>query len=371
MRRRPPLAASSLAAFLVLTGCVTSRPATEVKFDPEVITGDPALEKLNDEELFATGSAKFAANELDEAIRHFDRLASSFPQSKHFRAALFQSGLALQKQQKWEPAYERFRVLADPARGTGDAVDAAFRAAESLYHLDRFAEAVALLTPMVERGDLPVARRIEAQVQQGVCLLELGRRDESEQALRAALASYEKLPDRSDVPDYFPGQAQFFLGELYRLGYGEIQLDGAKGVDQLATDLEHKAQLLLSAQGHYLRAIRIGNGYWATAAGQRIGSMYEDLYDHMLASNPPPELEAEAAEVYREELRKRVRVLITKAIAVYEQTLEAAERVGTSGPFIESTRERLKKMKERLVADAENAETSAVIPPAAVPGSHG
>lgn len=358
----------STALLLSLAGCATSRPRQEVAFDPEVITGDPALEGLNDEELFATGSAKFAANELNAAIRYFDRLASSFPDSRHREAALFNAGLAFQKQQRWEEAHLRFQPVADPAAPPGDRLEAAFRAAEALYHLDRFAEAAGLLHTLAARTDLPVGRQLEAQVQEGVCLVESGRREEAETTLRSAVEKYDRLADKSEVNDYFPGQAQFFLGELYRLGYQTVVLDGAKGVDALAEDLEHKAQLLLSAQGHYLRAIRIGNGYWATAAGQRIGNLYEDLYEHILASSPPPELNPEEAGEYRLELRKKVRVLITKAIAVYEQTLEAAERVGTSGPFIENTRESLKKMKERLVHDAEAAETSARVGPSS-PGA--
>jgi len=279
-------------------------------------------------------------------------------------SARYKAGLAFLRQEKWEQALERFSPVADPRAAPGDALEAAFRSAEALYHLDRFADAGLLLHTLSRRGDLPLSRQLEARVQEGVCLVESGRRQEAETLLREAVERYEGLGDRSEVNDYFPAQAQFFLGELYRLGYQEVVLEGAKGVDALAEDLEHKAQLLLSAQGHYLRAIRIGNGYWATAAGQRIGNLYEDLYEHILASSPPPELNPEEADLYRDELRKRVRVLITKAITVYEQTLEAAERVGSSGPFIESTRQSLEKMKRRLIDDAEAANSSAVLPPA-------
>lgn len=363
-RRHNALSLIALAA-LVATGCA-HRPRQEVAFDPVVITGDPALEKLNDEELLAEGTAKAAANEHAEAIRYFDRLAVMFPHSPHRQTAFYRSGVAHAQLQRWEEAYQRFDQIADP-KGAGDALDAAFRAAEALYHLDRFADAAALLRKITAREDLTVGRRLEAQVQLGVCEVELGALDEAERTLRAAVDRYEALGDRSEVNDYFPAQAQFFLGEIYRLNYAKVVLDGARGVDQLAEDLELKSKLLLSAQGHYLRTIRLGNGYWATAAGSRIGALYEDLYDHMLASRPPPELAEEEADVYRDELKKRVRVLITKAIVVYEQTLEAAERIGTSGPFIEKTRESLQKMKDRLVADAESTESSAAVAPSSAP----
>src|SRR5208282_6228938 len=64
------------------------------------------------------------------------------------------------------------------------------------------------------------------------------------------------------------------------------------------------------------------------------------------------ELKDEEARIYRQELRKRVRVLLTKAITVYESTLAAAERLGSSGPFVDRAREELERMKQLLLADA-------------------
>jgi hypothetical protein len=170
------------------------------------------------------------------------------------------------------------------------------------------------------------------------------------------LTLYQDAPDKDVLDDYFPAQAQFFLGEIFRLHYESITLDANKSVDELAKDLEYKAELLLSSQGHYLRAIRIGNGYWATAAGAQIGGLYENLYDHMVNAEAPRELNSEEAELYKHELRKKIRVLLTKAITVYERTLEAAERIGAQSPFVEKTRESLKRMKDLLLADAKAEE---------------
>ena len=123
--------------------------------------------------------------------------------------------------------------------------------------------------------------------------------------------------------------------------------------DELSRTLEYKAELLLSAQGHYLRAIKIGNGYWATAAGERIGNLYEVLHRQMLDSPTPKELNAEESEVYRQELRRRIKILLTKAIGVYETTVATAERIGTNGPFVARARESLERMKQLLLAEAD------------------
>lgn len=353
-----------LAAVTTLLGCVTPRATALnaghekriVEFDPVVVTGDLELEKLNAEELFAGGEAAYAANEFARAARYFGRLADAFPDSPHRRAALYNAGLSLEKVQRWDEAAARFSDLADAAHGSGDALDAAFRLAEADYHRQRYADAVKTLTTIATRADLGLNRRLEAMVQQGICELESGKPDVAEATLRKALTTWGELHDKDEVDDYFPAQAEFFLGEIYRLHYEDVKLDPDRTADQLANDLEYKAELLLSAQGHYLRAIRIGNGYWATAAGAQIGGLYENLYQQMVNSPSPKELNSEEAGVYRQELKKKIRVLITKAISIYERTLEAAERIGSQNPFVEKTRESLKKMKELLVADGDTDE---------------
>lgn len=350
---------------LAVTGCKTTGsaaradngqgtpPKQEIQFDPVTVTADLELDKLNDEELFAGGTSAFAANDFKQAARYFGRLADFYPDSKHRRAALYNAGLAHQRLKEWEEAEHRFSELADAKQGTGDALDAAFRVAETQYQLERYDEAAALLTVIAQRADLPLNKRVEAQVQQGICQLEAGRSEEAEKTLRKAISTYEGLADKDEVDDYFPAQAHFFIGEIYRLHYDEVKLDPAKGSDKLAEDLNYKAELLLSAQGHYLRSIRVGNGYWATAAGAQIGALYEDLYHHMVNSPAPAELDANEAQVYRQELRKKIRVLLTKSINIYERTLETAERIGSQSAFVDRTRESLAKVKALLLADAD------------------
>ncbi len=126
-----------LLVAVAVTGCVHVRSkdtlptnGQEVKFDEVVILGDLELEKLNDEELFAQGTSFYAAEDFTQAARYFGRICDFHPQSKHLRPALYNAGLALEKLKAWEDAWVRFSVLSDPAKGTGDALDASFRVAE-------------------------------------------------------------------------------------------------------------------------------------------------------------------------------------------------------------------------------------------------
>ncbi len=201
-------------------------------------------------------------------------------------------------------------------------------------------------------------------MQQGICELETGEDEHAEQTLRSALDDYQAFAEPTEDDTRVAAQGQFFLGEIYRLRYAEVALDPNLGAEALSRDLELKAQLLLSAQGHYLRAIKLGNGYWATASGNQIGDLYQDLYQRLLSAPPPKELDEEEAALYSQELRRKVRVLLSKAINVYERTLEAAERIGSSGPFIDRTRESLQRMKDLMVAETRADDESDPAPPA-------
>jgi len=343
-----------VAVAVLAAGCQSTsgvRPEPMV-FEPALIQGDLEFERLNDEELFAVGTAAFGAEDWAQAARAFDRIADFHPGSRHAAGARFNAGLSFERLEDWDEALTRYESLADPARGTGDALDATYRSATMLYLLGRHDEAAALLDVLVQREDLPTSQRLQALVERGVCEKDAGKLDVAEKTLREVLRRHEESEGTEDAPDlYFAAQAQFHLAEIYRLHFQGIRLDPSRGVAQLTQDLEEKSQLLLSAQGHYLRCIRLGHGEWATAASAQVGGLYEALWDEMSQAPPPSDLSGEEAAIYRSELRKKIRILISKSINVYERTLETAVRIGAKNPYIERTRASLERMKELLVAE--------------------
>ena len=182
-------------------------------------------------------------------------------------------------------------------------------------------------------------------MQEGVCKVEGKARGEGERLLRTAL---ELVDDETDPA--LAAQAEFWIGDIYRSYFQEAVLDPASMDEaKLGDAIESKAQFLLSAQGHYLRSIRRGDGEWATASGFRIGELYEQFHDQLVAAPLPRGLDAEQGRVYREELHKKVRVLIGKAIRIYEQTLSTAQRVGAQNPYVARTGQALERLRKLLL----------------------
>lgn len=328
-------------------------PDRTMYFEPVEIRSSPeqvAISSLNDAELWAIGQAAEATEDWTKAALHFERLADFHPNSDHRPHALHQAGLALERMKDYAGALERF-IEASRVRTEPEAKLASmFKVADSFYFLGDYGKAADALDRIAHVSGLPAVKQAETQVKRAVCLLADNQDLEAERELRRTL-SFIKEHLRDEVRDgYLPSQAQFYLAEVFRNYFLQAKLDPSTSTqEQLLADLEYKAQMLLSAQGHYLRAIRVGHAEWATASGYRIGELYQRLYEQMTNASVPTDLDAEQTAIYLEELRTRVKVLVTKAIDAYEKTLATAERVGAQNPFINETRKELERMKTLLV----------------------
>jgi hypothetical protein len=225
-------------------------------------------------------------------------------------------------------------------------------AALAEHQLGRLDEAAARLHALSQRPGLPALTRASALVQEGVCDVEKGARAEGELLLREGLEIYDQQAAKQELDPALPAQAEFWLGEAFRGSFEALRLDPSAMDEQaLGAALETKAQFLLSAQGHYLRCIRRGDGEWATAAGFRIGELYELFHDQLVGAPLPSGLTEDQRALYEGELRKKVRNLVQKAIHTYEETLSVAQRTGATSAYVSRTQAALERMRRLLLGN--------------------
>ena len=339
---RPPAAASGPGA-----------PPTIV-FPPEEVTVsklDLELEGKGEEELFALGMAAYEAKDWARAAAAFARIADRFPGSRREATALLDAGLAYRQLRAWRLALERFQALARGWEGP-DVLEASFLVAECHYELLDLPAAHAALTAIAARPDLGAAVRVRVLAQLGVVELEDGRAEQAERTLRKALATWVGLDEaeRQALDPHHAAQAQHYLGEVYREWFLAVDVDPTSaGEAQLEAALENKSTLLLRAQGHYLKAIHMGDARWAVASGIRVGELYEAFRKQLLDAPIPPELDAEHAWAYRDELRRRVRVLADKAVSAYRAALDFATRQGVNElQYLGDAQEALERLRAAL-----------------------
>jgi hypothetical protein len=334
----------ALVLALTLALACAHRPAA-----PSADSAAPAdadLVLMNDEELFAIGSAAAQAGDDARAAASFGRLADAFPSSPRAPAALRGAGLAERRLAHWRPALLRFDELV--ARGPGAAADEArFFAAECRWRLGERGEARALLDGLAARADLAPGLRLRASSERAVLDLEDGDAEGARRGLEAGLAAWGAAGEHARLDPRESAMARFYLGEALRARFLSAPLDPARGdAALLERELEEKSNLLLAAQEQYLAAMRTGDPAYGVAAGTRVGDLYGELHQQLTEAPLPPGLDPTQAAAYRSELAREVGVLSDKAVVAYEETLSAARRAGVDNDFVERAEEALARLRQ-------------------------
>lgn len=315
---------------------------------PDPLTG---LDTFDASDLLERGNQLFDAQDYDRALLVYDKLISTFPDSSLVATALYNGGLAYENLAEFDKALKRFEEIIHRFSDSSTAKDAHFRATLCLSKLGRWKEVADNFWAVRNMPGLTTMDELEARVGLGVAMFMQDDYATSEKELMSALRFYEEQSKQEYLPaQYWIGQTRFYLGEIYAREMERIPLtsdeqDGERWKDDLAKKLEDKCDLLLRAQNNFVRTIRVGHTGWATAAGYRIGSMYEHLYDVMLAVEIPPGLPQESKPYYIGALKEKIGVLVSKAIQIYERSLEMAERVGEKNEWVERTSRALERMK--------------------------
>lgn len=352
----------SLLAGALATGCATTQGQVAGRAEPEYVKMEPlvvrsapdpltGLDGYDAAQLLELGNQLYARSDFDRAVKVFERLIEQFPESELRPSALYNAGLSYEEQKDFDRALERYQTVVDTYPSSSSFRDAYFRSAFAYSKLARWKEVADTFWQIRQLEKLTTMDELEARVGTGVGLFMQDDFASAEKELMSAVRFYETKGKEEYLPaDYFVGQARFYLGEINARMMEAIKLDAPdmskKGWEEMmGKQLEDKCDLLLRAQTNFIRTIRVGHTGWATAAGYRIGSLYERLYDDMMAIPAPPELGEDARQFYLGEIRKKVGVLVSKAIKIYEQSLEMATRVGEKNEWVEKTSQSLERMK--------------------------
>lgn len=363
MQRRSQLA-FGLLSIMLGAGCATtgaSRSGPDrVHMEPVVVhaAADPltGLDGYDAKQLLDLGNDEFEKTAYDRALKFYDKLVDEFPESEHAVLALYNTGLCFERLEEHEQAALRYQRVIDEHAGSKSHKDALFRKAFMMGKLERWVEVADTFWAIRQLDGLNTMDELEARVGQGVGMFMQGDYPTAEFEFRSALNFHREKSKSEFLPaEYWVGQSRFYLGEIYAREMEQIALSAPSGdhddwVEAMGKELEKKCELLLRAQNNFIRAIRVGHHGWATAAGYRIGSLYERLHDDMVKVPVPPDLTEEQREIYRHEVKERVRVLVMKAMKVYQMSLEMAERVGQKNEWVDKTTASLERMKALYLA---------------------
>lgn len=309
------------------------------------------IESFDAADLFDQGSKALSEKRHADAIAAYERLLREFPDTRHTRAALYNCGLAYQGQKDWANAIARFKSLAETHAESSDAKDALFQMGATYAEMGNWPSSIEVLVRVLERKDLSADDRLEALGRRGYAQLQLSDLDAAERTFRSALGFFKQIETEERLEtDFYLALAHYHLGQISHSRFRAIKLRLPDV--QMSADLDEKARLLLTAQRQYIDTIKLGNPEWASASGFQIASLYEELYDAFAHAPVPPDLTRpdakEKRELYFEELRKKIRVLLEKSVRTHEANLLMMERLGVRNEWRDKSKLAYAKMQRLL-----------------------
>jgi TolA-binding protein len=333
-----------------------SAPVEHLEMDPikiAAVRGPDGvhLETYDVTELFEQAGAALSEKRFDDAVRDYDRVLKEFSDSRYAKAALYNCGLAYQGKKDWPAAIARFQQLVTQYEGSSDAKDAQFQLGASYAEMGNWPTSATIFAQILERKDLTADDKIEALARRGFAQFQLKDLDTAERTFSSALYYFRSIEKEERLQtDFYLGLVRYHLGEIPHERFRQIPLRLPE--KQMAVDMENKAHELLVAQRLYIETIKLGNPQWASASGYQIGSLYEEFYDAFIHAPIPPELIGEAnvekREVYYDELRKKIRILLEKSLKTHEQNLLMLERLGVQNEWRDKSKLAFAKLQKML-----------------------
>ena len=307
------------------------------------------LKSYDDKTLFDLAIEVSQEEDRPRARAIYVRLLGEFPKSSLRMSALFNLGLLYEADSLFQEAREQYLQVIDepdpydePNRQTW--VDAYFRWAVCAAEMEDWGDVVKAFEILLAQPGLSDLEQLEAGVGLGVGHQNLRDFEAAELAFQEVLSWYREMKRYGYFNDQgFVAEAAFRLGQISAEKFDLVVLRFPQ--DILKKSLEVKCAFLLQAQDRYLKALRYGDIKTAALVGLGIGDMYEKLHAMVVELKAPDELTLEQKDVYEEVVAERVRILVKKALYVYERSLLVGRRDPAAEPWVKELEDSVARLR--------------------------
>ena len=352
--------------FFCATGCAKNphitMPEEYIRGSPLVETPvseredeDVTLERLDPADHFRRAAAAYNIGAMREALSHFLAVVIRHPESPDFSESAYRSGVVYEKFSRYEKALDYYRRALDVDTSPARVRDLRFRILGCLFMMKDTAGQQEQVDILEKSTGLNDDDMLELHVRESVLIFQRDGAEKAAPRLEDAYKEWERGWNSQRVlNNYFGAMAAFYLGEVERERSRTVILQLPS--EKVMEGLNVKARHLLEAQDKYVRCIKTNNIYWATAAGYRVGELYENLYDDFLGAPHPENQTAEQKEVYDCILAKRITVLMHKAIRIWDDAVRMGTRLRVDNEWTKRTHEKLEVIKARYLKMTERCE---------------
>ncbi|MFH1808428.1 MAG: tetratricopeptide repeat protein [Pseudomonadota bacterium] len=306
---------------------------------------------LADKSLFLVALKSEQAFDFDKAIDKYLRLVKDYPKSTDRANALFNAALALENTQQYERAAREYERYASMFSDREDAPETFYRAAIVHEKREDKAAMVSTLFKFIQKyrkdarqGD----RVVEALGKIATYYDEAGKDSDATKYYESAVKEFAA---RGLAPatraGYFAAKARFALieKELKRYETIKIEGDGKNQQKQLAL----KAERLKKVEDQYRTVLDYKQIEWSLASLYRMGFLYENLAETMVAADCPKDIKRlgqEYCDEYKVLLEDKAAELEQKIVPAYELAYNEAIKAKVINEWTKRTLEGLNKYRK-------------------------
>jgi tetratricopeptide (TPR) repeat protein len=274
---------------------------------------------------------------LDEAIARrlhgdirgtLDRLDYLFglgPELPERADVLYQLGVAFEVQDSFDEAIGWYDLLLSDFPGDPLCQDGWFRRALCLEYLGHHDQALESLGHIRTEGGLDYHDRLTLDLQRGISLVRGGKAARGMKILDTTLVATKD----SDAVPYLRAKGYVTRARYWMEEADRYPLDGRQR--RQARHLAERAELFNRAEMDVAAAIRLKEPEWILEGLLVLGQGLLRLHDDLLAAPPPKHLTDDQEAIYRQEIEKKARVLLTKAWRYLDEGLQVASTLQYEG----------------------------------------
>ena len=306
--------------------------------------------------LFDAASSYFRGGYHDEAIGSYQKMVSLYPNSEYCPDAYYNMALSREELDSHHAAAKDFETLTERYPDYENRMDALLYALEDYRRTDDPdpENLLRVSLKLLELPELDIEKQIELNGEVGQLYWDKGWKKSAANYCARCNDLYDKHP-QEDLA-YIAARSKFLRGERFFKFYKDVRFR-----PPFEKNMKSKRTYLRRLVGLYTDAANYKDIFWATAATHKIGEVFEEFHDALLASKAPGDLTPEEKEVYTQQLREIAGPFREKAIEAYRSNLKQAREFSEENEWVEKTRDRLAELNpgEQQESSPSGGETQA------------
>lgn len=343
----------ALAAMIgALTMCGCNPRITQIEMDPLEFTAFSTPEGMRVQAvdpglLFKDGTEAFKKENFHLASKYFALVVRKFPDSAYTAPALYNFGLARLRFGLPADAVTAFKRFLKEWPQEDNQAQVRRYLIQALLESGNWDEAAGMTKKELSEKELSLPVRFEMMATLARALRKQGHLGRARKIIEDTLRLYDANVVDPDIKgNYHAAMAAFEDGEVWRDLFTGIRFVLPK--ERMEKDLSDKGAIFQKARSGYLRTVRMGNIYWSSLAGVRMGKLFEEFYYDIMNGEIPPRLSGRDRDAYIAELRSQARPMLEKAVELYERNMKTSYSYGAREEWFTDMKTRLRRLKKLL-----------------------